>query len=326
MVGTSSMHELFPEIEPYAHGLLDVGDDQHIYWEECGNPHGKPAVVLHGGPGSGCTPWWRRFFDPSAYRVVLFDQRGCGRSTPLASDPAVDLSVNTTHHLLADIERLRAARGIERWLVLGASWGATLGLAYAEACPEHVSEIVLFSVTATRQRDVDWLTQDMRRIFPEQWERFRNGVPPAERDGRLVEAYNRLLNDPDPAVRDQAARDWCLWEDAHVATRPDYRPSPRFQDPVFRYGFARLVTHYFSHAAWLEDGILQREVGKLAGIPGVLIHGRLDFSSPLDVAWDLAQAWPSAQLVIIEDAGHGGSDAATVDAVISATNRFAAKG
>jgi proline iminopeptidase len=319
------VNELYPEIEPYEHGQLDVGDGQLVYWEECGNPNGKPAVVLHGGPGSGCTPWWRRFFDPMAYRVLLFDQRGCGRSTPSASDPATDLSVNTTQHLLRDIEQLRRARGIDTWLVLGASWGSTLGLAYAETQPERVSEVILFSVATTRRRDVEWLTRDMRRIFPEQWERFCAGAPHAERDGNLAAAYSRQLNDPDPAVRDQAARDWCLWEDAHVATRPDYRPSPRFQDPVFRYGFARLVTHYFSHAAWLEEDILQREVGKLAGIPGVLIHGRLDISSPLDVPWDLARAWPGCELVVIEDAGHGGSDAATVDAVISATRRFATR-
>jgi proline iminopeptidase len=319
------LNQQYPEVEPYLHGQLDVGDGQLLYWEECGNPSGKPAVVLHGGPGSGCSPWWRRFFDPSAYRVVLFDQRGCGRSTPLASDPAVDLSVNTTQHLLADIEQLRDARDIDRWLVFGASWGSTLGLAYAEAHPERVSEVVLFSIATTRRRDVAWLTQDMRRIFPEQWERFRAGAPAAERDDNLAAAYSRLLNDPDPAVRDRAASEWCLWEDAHVATRPDYQPSPRFQDPVFRYGFARLVTHYFSHAAWLEEGILQREVGKLAGIPGVLIHGRLDISSPLDVPWDLAQAWPGCELVVIEEAGHGGGDDATVDAVIAATKRFAAR-
>jgi proline iminopeptidase len=318
------VNELYPELEPYTHGQLDVGDGQLIYWEECGNPAGKPAIVLHGGPGSGCTPWWRRFFDPAAYRVVLFDQRGCGRSTPLASDPTTDLSVNTTQHLLADIERLRRARGIDKWLVLGASWGSTLGLAYAETHPERVSEVILFSVATTRRRDVQWLTRDMRRIFPEQWERFR-AASHAVRDDNLAAAYSDLLNDPDPAVRDQAAREWCFWEDAHIATRPDYQPSPRFQDPVFRYGFARLVTHYFSHAAWLEEGILQREVGQLAGVPGVLIHGRLDISSPLDVPWDLARAWPGCELVVIEEAGHGGGDAATVDAVIAATKRCAAR-
>ncbi|MGH3659933.1 MAG: alpha/beta fold hydrolase, partial [Micromonosporaceae bacterium] len=198
--------QFFPEIEPYDHGLLDVGDGHRVYWETRGNPDGKPALVLHGGPGSGCTPGWGRYFDPAAYRVVLFDQRGCGRSTPWAGDPAVDLSTNTTHHLLADIERLRRHLGVERWLLFGGSWGSTLGLAYAEKHPERVSAIVLFSIATTTRRDVEWITRDMGRIFPEEWARFRDGVPAAERDGDLVSAYYRLLNHLDPAVREQAAR------------------------------------------------------------------------------------------------------------------------
>jgi proline iminopeptidase len=311
--------------EPYDHGMLDVGDGNLVYWETCGNPDGKPAVVLHGGPGSGAGPSWRKLFDPDAYRIVLFDQRGCGRSTPHASDPATDLSVNTTHHLIADIELLRRHLGVERWLVLGASWGSVLGLAYAEKHPENVSEVVLFSVVANTRREVDWVTRDMRRIFPEAWEDFRAGagLPPGHDGKGIVDAYARLLADPDPAVREQAAKDWCAWEDVHPDIRPGRTPSPRYQDPVFRMAFARLVTHYWRHAAWLDEGVLLREAHRLSGIPGVLISGRLDVSGPVDVAFDLSRAWgPACELVVIEEAVHG-SGGATSDAVRAAVARFA---
>ncbi|MFI0405332.1 prolyl aminopeptidase [Actinomadura sp. 3N508] len=243
------MGHLYPQIEPHDHGMLDVGDGHRVYWETCGNPRGKPAVVLHGGPGSGCTPGWRRYFHPDLYRIVLFDQRGCGRSTPHAADPAADLTTNTTHHLLADLEHLRRHLRIDRWLIFGGSWGSTLGLAYAQAHPEHVSQIVLFSVVTTTRREIEWVTRDMGRIFPAEWARFRDGVPEADRDGDLADAYSRLLASPDATVREKAARDWCTWEDTHVATNPDHKPSPRFQDPTFRLAFARLVTHYWRHAA-----------------------------------------------------------------------------
>ena len=317
------MSELYPVIEPYEHGMLEVGDGHRLYWETCGNPAGKPAVVLHGGPGSGCTPGWRRFFDPAAYQIVLFDQRGCGRSTPHASDPAVDLSTNTTHHLLADIERLREYLGVERWLIFGGSWGSTLGLAYAEAHPERVSELILFSVVMTTQREVEWITREMGRVFPAEWAHFRDGVPAADRDGNLVEAYSRLLHDPDPAVREQAAVDWCAWEDAHVSLQPGHQPSPRYRDPTFRLAFARLVTHYWRHAAWLEDGVLLREAKTLAGIPGVLVQGRLDVSGPPDIAWHLAQSWPDAEFVLVDQAGHGTGGPGVNEELIAATNRFA---
>lgn len=313
----------YPDIEPYDHGMLDVGDGNHVYWETCGNPDGKPAVVLHGGPGSGCTPGWRRYFDPGAYRVVLFDQRGCGRSTPHASDPAVDLATNTTHHLCVDIELLRRHLGIDRWLVFGGSWGSTLGLVYAETHVHCVSEMVLFSVVTTTRREVEWVTRDMGRIFPAQWARFRDSVPQAERDRRLVDAYGRLLQDHDPAVRAKAAKDWCEWEDTHVAVHAGHQPDPRYEDPTFRMVFARLVTHYWRHAAWLDDGILLRDATKLAGIPGVLVHGRLDVSGPPDIAWHLAQAWPDAELVLVDDAGHGSSEPGMTEALVAATDRFA---
>jgi proline iminopeptidase len=203
---------LYSEIEPCYQGTLEVGDANLVYWEVCGNPDGKPALVLHGGPGSGASPEFRRYFDPSAYRVVLFDQRGCGRSTPHASDPGTDLSVNTTDHLLADMELLRRHLDVDRWLVLGFSWGSTLGLAYAERHPQRVSELVLVGVTTTRRSEIDWLYRGVAPLFPEQWARFRAGVPAGERDGDLVEAYHRLLEHPDPSVRVSAAKDWSDWD------------------------------------------------------------------------------------------------------------------
>jgi proline iminopeptidase len=318
------MGELYPEIEPNESGMLEVGDNNSIYWETCGNPGGKPAVVLHGGPGSGCTPGWRRYFDPNRYRIVLFDQRGCGRSTPSAADPEADLNTNTTHHLLADIEQLRRHLAIDRWLVFGGSWGSTLGLAYAQAHPERVTEIVLFSVVTTTHREIEWVTRDMGRIFPAEWARFRDAVPATERNGNLAAAYSRLLHQPDPAIREQAASNWCAWEDTHVATTPDHRPDPRYQDPAFRMVFARLVTHYWKNAAWLKDGALLRNAPKLTGIPGILVHGKLDISGPPDIAWHLAQAWPDARLILLDQAGHGTRHTDMTTELITATNHFAA--
>ncbi|HXM58560.1 MAG TPA: prolyl aminopeptidase [Candidatus Dormibacteraeota bacterium] len=313
---------LYPEIEPYDRGLLDAGDGHRLYWEVCGSPEGKPAVWLHGGPGSGAGAGMRRYFDPAAYRVVLFDQRGCGRSTPSAGDADADLATNTTHHLIADLERLRRHLGIDRWLLFGGSWGSTLAIAYAERYPERVSEVVLISVTTTSRDEVAWLTRGVGRYFPEEWERFRAGVPEADRDGDLAAAYSRLLQDPDPAVRERAARDWCRWEDTHVSVRRDRRPDPRYEDPRFRLTFARLVTHYWSHAAWLEDGALLRDAGRLADVPAVLVHGRLDVSSPLDVAWRMARAWAGSELVVIDEAGHGTGDPGVADVLVAALDRF----
>ncbi|MFE9692282.1 prolyl aminopeptidase [Micromonospora sp. NPDC005806] len=313
---------MYPPIEPYAQGLLDVGDGQRIHWETCGNPDGRPALVVHGGPGSGATPSWRQLFDPAAYRIVLFDQRGCGRSTPHASDPAVDLSVNTTAHLLADMERLREHVGVDRWLLCGASWGSSLSLAYAQRHPERVTALVLFSVVANTRREIDWVTRDMGRVFPEQWTRFRDGVPEADRDGDLSAAYARLVNDPDPQVRDRAARDWCAWEDVHVSLAGGFKPSPRYADPVFRTAFVRIVTHYFSNLGFLPDGQLLRDAGKLAGIPGVLVQGRLDVSGPPDIAWQLTRDWPDARLEIVESGGHG-SGHGVGERVVAALDDFA---
>jgi proline iminopeptidase len=302
---------------------LPVGDGHELYWETCGNPAGRPALVLHGGPGSGCTPRPRRLFDPQRYRVVLFDQRGAGRSTPHASEPETDLSTNTTHHLLADIEALREHLDVERWLVYGVSWGTTLGLAYAQRHPSRVSALVLASVVTTTAREVQWVTRDMGRVFPVQWARFCAGAGFESGDGDLVDSYARLLADADPAVRERAAADWCAWEDTHVATVPGYQPDRRYDDPRFRMGFARLVTHYWRHQAWLPDGSLQAGAARLAGIPGVLVQGQLDISGPPDVAWRLTQAWPDAELVIVGGAGHGTGEATVTSTIVAALDRLA---
>ena len=317
------MPGLYPGIEPYDHDLLDVGDGHLVYWEQCGNPQGKPAIVVHGGPGSGCTPWQRMLFDPQAYRIVLFDQRNCGRSTPHASEPNVDLSTNTTHHLLADIERLRAHVGVDRCLVLGGSWGSTVALAYATAHPDRVSELVLFGVTTGRHSEIDWLFRGgVSMFFPEQWERLKAGLPEQVGDAGVPAAYNRLLFDSNPAVRQKAAEDWCLWESATPAWPPKTGLSPRFRDPKFALAFARIVTHYMRHDVFLEDGVLLRDAHKLAGIPGVLINGRFDFQSPLGNAWTLQRAWPGSQLVVVDNAGHAAAASGITREIVRALDRF----
>jgi proline iminopeptidase len=314
--------ELHPPIEPYEQGMLDVGDGNRVYWEVCGNPEGKPALVVHGGPGSGCSTGMRRV-DPERYRTVLFDQRGCGRSTPHASDPAADMSVNTTEHLIADMERLREHLGIDRWLLTGGSWGSTLILAYAERFPERVSEIVIVSVTMTRHLETDWLYRGVGRFFPEEWQRFREGLPEADRDGDLVAGYARLMEHPDEDVRSRAAQDWCAWEDAVISLEPrGHRNVYSNRPPDAVLALVRICTHYFSNDAWLDDGELLRNADRLAGIPGVLIHGRLDMGSPIHTAWELARVWPDAELVPVVGSGHTGDDEMR-DQLRAALDRFA---
>lgn len=314
--------QLYPPIEPYESGMLAVGDGNRVYWECCGNRDGTPALAVHGGPGSGCVPGMRRPFDPERYRIVAFDQRGCGRSTPHASDPTVDLSTNTTDHLIADIEALRMHLGVQQWVLVGWSWGTTLALAYAQAHPDRVTALVLTAVTTTSPSDVAWITRDVGRLFPAEWARFRGGVPEDERSGSLVEQYARLLASPDPRVRKKAARDWCDWEESHVTLGPEPRPIPRYDDPRFRMCLARLVTHYWRHAAWRADGELLDGVKRINHLPAVLIHGRLDLSCPPDVAWKLAQAWPRAQLHIVPGAGHS-SGGTVSDHVVDALDQLA---
>ncbi|MGW2700449.1 prolyl aminopeptidase [Streptomyces sp. NPDC001340] len=315
---------LYPEIEPYAHGMLDVGDDNLVYWETCGNPEGKPAVVLHGGPGSGCGPYPRRLFDPAAYRIVLLDQRGSGRSTPHASDYGTDMSVNTTAHVMADLELLRQHLGIERWLVWGVSWGSVLALRYAQTHPESVSELVLTGVATGSNAEVELLTRGLGRIFPEAFDRFLAELPPAERDGNLAAAYNRLLESPDPTVRERAARAWTDWETATIPAPP--RSVARFEDPVYRMGFARTVTHYWGNDHFLgeenNEGVVLRHAHLLAGIPGTLVQGSLDFGNLLGIVWRLHQAWPGSELVTVDDAGHTTGAPGVAEALVAATDTY----
>ncbi|MFC8242886.1 prolyl aminopeptidase [Streptomyces chartreusis] len=321
---------LYPQIEPYDHGLLDVGDGNRIYWETCGNPRGKPALVLHGGPGSGCGPFSRRHFDPDAYRIVLLDQRGCGRSTPHAGAYDTDMSVNTTAHLIADLERLRAHLGIERWLVRGASWGSVLGLRYAQTHPSAVSELVLTLVATGSDAEVRLLTRGLGRIFPEAFERFLGVLPAAERGGDLAAAYNRLIESPDPDVRARAARAWTDWETAIVPAPP--RSVERFEDPVFRMGFARTVTHYWGNGHFLgeagdasagPEGVVLRDAHLLKGIPGTLVQGSLDLGNLLGIVWRLHHAWPGSELVVVDEAGHDAGAPGVADALVAATDKYA---
>ncbi|MFF9149402.1 prolyl aminopeptidase [Streptomyces sp. NPDC014861] len=303
---------------PHESGLLDVGDGNRVQYEVHGNPAGTPALVVHGGPGSGSSPSAPRLFDPEKYRVVQFDQRGCGRSLPHASDPATDLSVNTTAHLVSDMERLRVHLGIDRWLLFGGSWGSTLILAYAQAHPERVSGIVIAAVTTTRRSETAWLYEGAGRFFPEAHERFRAGADHAE---DLVGAYAALMNHPDRAVRERAAADWCAWEDAVLSMEGMGTPyTDRVDDS--RLGFVRICSHYFAHGAFLEEGALIRDAHRLAGIPGVLIHGRLDMGGPPTTAWELARAWPGAELHVVERSGHLGGDE-TRRLIVAALERFA---
>ena len=320
------MKGLYPKLEPYEHGMLEVGADNYVYWETCGNPAGKPALVLHGGPGSGCTPWHRRLFDPAAYRVVLFDQRNCGRSLPSASRPDTDLSSNCTPNLLADIELLRRRLEIDRWTLLGGSWGSTLALVYAEAYPERVSEIVLWGVTTGRREEFDWWFRGgAALLFPEQWQRLRDALPAGDRDGDVAGTYYRLLHAADPRVRAAAALSWCRWESITSLSAPSDELSPRFLDPDFRMAYARIVTHYVVHNAWLEDGAVLRYAPRLSGIPGVMVSGRFDVQAPLRWAWNLKQAWPSARHVIVDKAGHDGSTAPVTAELVAAIDEFATR-
>jgi proline iminopeptidase len=311
-------------MDPYAKGYLDVGAGNLIFWEQCGNPKGKPALVVHGGPGSGCSSWHRSLFDPTAYNVTLFDQRNCGRSKPNASLRETNLETNTTAHLVEDMERLRQYLGIERWLLLGGSWGSTLSLVYAETHPDRVTEMILFGVTTGRRKEFDWLFRGgLQILFPQEWQRLRDALPTSERDGEVVEAYHRLLNDPDETVCKRAAEEWCRWESVTAEWPPSGQLARRFADPQYALAFARIVTHYVRRNAWVEDGILLRNANVLSGIPGTLINGRFDFQAPIAGAWELKRAWPNAALVIVEDAGHAASSTNITTEIIRATNQFA---
>lgn len=306
-------------VEPDATGMLDAGDGQQIYWDASGS--GKPVLCVHGGPGGGGGSFGRSGFDPEKFRVVVFDQRGCGRSTPSVADPAVSLEHQTLDRLIADMERLRVHLGFENWLLYGGSWGATLALAYAQRRPERVSGIVLVAAFTSSPDEIDWLYRGVRRLLPAQWEAFRAGAP--DPDGDLLAGYAQLLASPDRAVQLRAARDWCAWEDAVISHEWVGGRTGQFSagpdDELIT--LARLCAHYYRHHAWLEDDQLLRDIHLLHGIPAVLIHGRADLSAPLRKAWQLAQAWPDAELVVIDDAGHTGSPSMGT-AVLEAITRF----
>ena len=309
---------LYPPLEPHARGWLPAGDGHEVYWEICGNPEGKPAMFLHGGPGGGCSPEHRRLFDPERYRVLLFDQRGCGRSRPHGS-----LDANTTWDLVGDIERLRELMGVERWLVFGGSWGSTLALAYAEAHPERVSELVLRGIFLLRRWELLWYYQHgASLLFPDKWEGFLAPIPPEEQDD-LIAAYRRRLIDPDPQVQLEAARAWSLWEGETITLLPNEGFSRQFGADDFARAFARIENHYFVHGGWLEEGHLLRDVGRLRAIPAIIVQGRYDIATPAASAWDLHRAWPEAEFRLIEGAGHAYSEPDIQTALLDATDRFA---
>ena len=311
---------LYPEIEPYDSGMLDVGEGHSLYWERVGTPGAKPAVFLHGGPGGGMSPDHRRQWDPALYDVLLFDQRGCGRSTPFAS-----LADNTTWHLVADIEALRAMCGHDAWQVFGGSWGATLALAYAQKYPERTTELVLRGVFLGRRTEKDWLySYGASEIMAEQWDAFAGLIPEAER-GNLVEAYHRRLTSDDEQVRLAAAREWSLWEGSVATLLPNDALLDSFADPAKAIPFARICARFFLEDFFLEEAQLLRDVGKLKGIPGIIVQGRHDICTPPTSAWALKKAWPEAELWIVHDGGHSASEPGIVDGLVRATDKLAGK-
>ena len=313
------MRPLYPEIQPYDSGKLQVDARHTLHYEQCGNPDGKPVVLLHGGPGGGCSDKMRRFHDPARYRIVLFDQRGSGRSTPHA-----DLVDNTTWTLVADIERLREHLGIDRWQVFGGSWGSTLALAYAQTHADRVAELVLRGIFMLRRWELEWFYQEgASRLFPEAWEHYIGVIPPDERHD-LIAAFHRRLTSDDEATRLAAARAWSVWEGAtsFLLVDPDFISG--HEDPQFALAFARIENHYFVNGGFFEvDDQLLRDAHKIADIPGVIVHGRYDVVCPVVNAWDLHKAWPKAELLISPTSGHSAFEAENVDALVRATDRFA---
>lgn len=315
---SGTLRTLYPEIEPFDSGMLDVGDGHQVYWERVGTRGAKPAVFLHGGPGGAFNPKHRRLFDPARYDLILFDQRGCGKSVPNAS-----LEANTTWHLVADIERLREVIGVEKWLVFGGSWGSTLALAYAEAHPERVSELVVRGVYTLTRAELAWYYQfGVSEMFPDKWERFVAPIPPEER-GDMMGAYRKRLVGDDRKAQIEAARAWSIWEGETITLLPEPETSGKFGEDDFALAFARIENHYFVHAGWLEEGQLIRDAHKLRGIPGTIVHGRYDMPCPARFAWELHKAWPEAEFHLIEGAGHAYSEPGILDRLIRATDHYA---
>jgi proline iminopeptidase len=309
----------YPAIEPFNQGMLSVSPIHTIYYEESGNPKGKPVVFVHGGPGGGSDPKHRRFFDPKRYRIVLFDQRGCGRSTPHAN-----LEDNTTWSLVADMEKLREKLAIDKWQVFGGSWGSTLALAYAETHPERVTELVLRGIFLLRRWELDWFYQGgTSRMFPDAWAKYLEPIPEAER-GDLMAAYHKRLTSPDPAVALAAARAWSIWEGSTSCLLPDIELVNKMGGDLFALAFARIECHYFVNKGFMkrEDQLL-RNVRRIRHIPGVIVQGRYDVVCPMRTAWDLHVAWPEAEFEVIADAGHSALEPGTTDALVRATDRYA---
>ena len=322
---SSALRGFYPEIEPYATGMLEVGDGQSIYYEECGNPEGIPAVFVHGGPGGGCTPAHRRCFDPAKYRIILFDQRGCGRSLPHAWEPEVDLTANTTWHLVEDMERLRAHLGIESWLIFGGSWGSTLALAYAVTHPERAAALVLRGIFTLRQRELDWYYEaggaDM--VWPDEWEAYTAAAGDGVGPGGYIERYHELLTSPDPAIHGPAAIAWTTWEAATSTLLRDQEHIDEVQDPAFALTFARIENHYFVNGGWLRPDQLLRDVPRIQHLPCVIIHGQYDLCCPVRNAYDLAEAWPEADLRVVL-AGHSAFEPMIASELVQATDDFCA--
>lgn len=312
------MRGLYPEIEPYRQWELAVESPHVLYVEECGNPHGIPVLFLHGGPGAGCLPYHRRFFDPEIYRIILFDQRGAGQSTPHA-----ELEGNTTQALIEDIELIRNECGVEQWLVFGGSWGSTLALLYAQAFPQRVSGLILRGIFLCRLQDIHWFYQHgASRLFPEYWAQYLAPVPESERDD-LVSAYYRLLTSDDEVVRLDAARAWSLWEGHTISLLPCKETEQSFADAQFALAMARIECHYFINNSFLEENQILNNVDKIAHIPCIIVHGRYDVVCPVDQALALHAAWPQAELQIIANAGHAASEPGIIDALVSATRDMA---
>jgi len=318
------LRSLYPAIDPYETGLLDVGDGDQIYWEVCGNPDGKPVVMLHGGPGGGCGPDHRRQFDPSAYRIVLFDQRNCGRSMPHASDVEVSLENNTTWALVSDIEKLREHLGIDRWQVFGGSWGSCLSLAYAETHPDRVTELVLRGIFMLRPFELFWFYEyGASLMFPDLWESYIEPIPEEEREN-LIAAFAERLNDPDPAVRIPAAKAWAVWEASTIKLLPSKDLIDSFTEDDYAVAFARIENHYFTHGGFFEtEDQLIDGLDRIRHIPTVIVQGRYDMCTPVATAWDLHKAWPEAEFHLVDDAGHSFDEPGILHRLIEATDRFA---
>jgi proline iminopeptidase len=317
----ASRRTLYPEIEPYESGRLDVGDGHNLYWELSGNPDGKPVVFLHGGPGGGSSPDHRRQFNPEKYKILVFDQRGCGKSTPYAS-----LEANTTWHLVEDIEKLRTqVAKVDQWQVFGGSWGSTLSLAYAQTHPERATEIVLRGIFLFDQYEIDWMYKEggASQVYPDKWEEFVAAIPEDER-GDLVEAYRNRLTSDDKEVQLRAAQAWSKWEGDIVTLLPSPSTVEHFTSPDVAVAVARIENHYMATHGWLEEGQLLRGAAeKLRRIPGVIVQGRHDTCTPPMAAWKLKQAWPEVELHIIPDGGHLFNEPGVLDGLIRATDRFA---